>query len=297
MKFNIPKNKRNLIIYLLILAIVSGLFVGYAKGVVNQNVVAKVNGENISKDELYDLLLKQSGQQGLNSLISKKIVELEAEKQNIDVSEKELQAEMKQYYDYYGSEKAFTQALEDSVYSVDDIKKETILNLKVKKILKPRITISEAEVKSYFEDNKESLAQEKQVKASHILVETKQKAEELSEKLKKGEDFAKLAQEFSTDATTKESGGSLGFFGSGEMAEEFEEAAFALKVGEVSAPVKTEYGYHLIKVEAKKEAKEAKYEESKAKIRDILFEQKIATEYQTWLQEISQQYQIENFIG
>ena len=80
------------------------------------------------------------------------------------------------------------------------------------------------------------------------------------------------------------------------MVKEFEEVAFALGVGEVSEPVKTEYGYHIINVEEKKEAKEANYEESKSEIKDILLEQKMQTEYDTWLQELYKEYKIENLL-
>lgn len=285
--------KRNLIIPLTILCIVAALLVfGYWKG--KSEVVATVNGENISKDELYDAMLKQSGQQALDSLISKKIIELEAKKQKITVSEKDIQDELEKYYEKYGGKEAFTQALAQNGFTIDEVKKDLELTVKVNKLLKPRIKISEEELKTYFEENKASFAQEKQVKASHILVETEKKANEIKDKLAKGEDFAKLAKENSTDPGSKGKGGDLGFFGRGQMVKEFEEAAFALKVGEISAPVKTEYGYHIIKVTEIKDAKEANYEQSKDKISDILFEQKLQTEYSAWLQELYPKYKIEN---
>jgi len=291
---NLSTTKRNVIVSIVIICILVSVVAGF--GMVSQEVVASVNGEKITKKELTDFLLKQSGQEALNALIEQKIIELEAKKQNIVPTEEDIQKEMETYYEYYGGEEGFKQTLALSGYSLADFKEDLALNLKIKKLLEPRISISEEEIKTYFEENKSAFAQEEQVKASHILVETEEKANEVKEKLDKGEDFAKLAKEYSTDTLTKENGGDLGFFGHGDMVKEFEEAAFSLNVGEISSPVKTEYGYHIIKVEEKKEAQEANYEQSKEKIRNALFEQKAHEEYNDWLRELYEQYTIENFL-
>jgi foldase protein PrsA len=272
--------RRNTVICLAILCcalIGGGIF--YAKS--NYGVVAKVDGEKIKKSELYDLMAAQNGQQALDSLISQKIVEIEAKKQNITVSDEEIQKEMEKYYEYYGGEEGFIQTLAASGYSIEDIKKDMALTVKIKKLMEPRISITDDEIKAYFDENKASFAQEKQVKASHILVDTEAKAKEIKQKLANGEDFAQLAKDNSTDTQSKDNGGELGFFSSGQMVKEFETAAFALKVGEISDPVKTEYGYHIIKVEEIKEAQEANYDESKDQIKNILSEQKVQTEFDT----------------
>ncbi len=85
-----------------------------------------------------------------------------------------------------------------------------------------------------------------QIRCSHILVRTESHAKEILEKIKKGDSFAKLAMEFSECPSRKE-GGDLGFFGRGSMVREFEKAAFSLENGQMSAPVKTEFGWHIIK--------------------------------------------------
>ncbi len=84
------------------------------------------------------------------------------------------------------------------------------------------------------------------IRCAHILVEKESLAKEVIEKLNKGESFARLAEQYSIDGSRKR-GGDLGFFGKGMMVKEFEKAAFALKKGEVSGPVRTEFGYHIIK--------------------------------------------------
>lgn len=89
------------------------------------------------------------------------------------------------------------------------------------------------------------------VRASHILVSSQEKAKSILEEIKKGADFAKLAKKHSECPSSKK-GGDLGFFSKGRMVPEFEKAAFSLNPGEVSGPVKTEFGYHLIKVTGRK---------------------------------------------
>ncbi len=84
------------------------------------------------------------------------------------------------------------------------------------------------------------------IRCAHILVEKESVAKEVLEKLNKGESFAKLAEQYSIDGSRKR-GGDLGFFGKGMMVREFEKAAFALKKGETSGLVRTEFGYHIIK--------------------------------------------------
>ncbi|PKM79529.1 MAG: foldase [Firmicutes bacterium HGW-Firmicutes-14] len=292
MERKFPGIKRNTIICFIIFSIVLVFVAGCGNG--NKDVVASVNGEEISKDELYEVMLKQNGKQALDLLISQKVIDLEAKEQKINVPDADIQKELEKYYESYGSKEAFIQALEMNGYSLDEVKTEVARNIKIKKLVEPRVKITDEEIKEYFDENKAQFAQEKQVKASHILVETEEKANEIKKKLDDGEDFAKLAKENSNDTQNKDSGGDLGFFGSGQMVKEFEDAAFTLKVGEISAPVKTEFGYHIIKVTEVKDAQEANYEQSKAQIKEILFDQKAQTEYGALLQELYQKYKIEN---
>ncbi len=90
-----------------------------------------------------------------------------------------------------------------------------------------------------------------QIRASHILVSSEREANRILEELKKGKGFSEMARRYSACPSGK-SGGDLGFFGKGQMVKEFEDAAFSLKEGELSKPVKTDFGYHIIKVTARK---------------------------------------------
>ncbi len=129
------------------------------------------------------------------------------------------------------------------------------------------------------------------------MVDDEKTAKEVKKKLDEGEDFAELAKEYSKDESNAESGGELGFFGKGKMVKEFEDKAFSMKVDEISDPVKTEHGYHIIKVTDKKDAKKAKLADHKEEIKDTLFEQKLQTEYQTWLNEKKEDYKIKKSLS
>lgn len=256
--------------------------------------VATVDGEKITKDELYDMLVKSYGPQAVEALIDDKIVELEVKKEEIKVPDEEIKEEIEKFKENAGGEEAFNAALEQSGLAEEDFKKDVVQYLSIRKLMEPRVEVTDEEIETYFEENKESFNVEEQVEARHILVEDEKTANEIVQKLEDGEDFAELAKEFSTDEGSGAMGGDLGFFTRGKMVPEFEEKAFSLKVGEISEPVKSEYGYHIIEVLDKKEAKDAVLEDHIVEIREKLFEDKMQTEYVAWLEEAREKYDIKN---
>jgi peptidyl-prolyl cis-trans isomerase C len=112
-------------------------------------------------------------------------------------------------------------------------------------------SVDEAEAKKIYDEKIGQVKPEQEIHARHILVATPEEAKEIADRLKKGEDFAALAKEKSKDANAE--GGDLGWFARGQMVKPFEDAAFALDVGQVSEPVQTQFGWHIIKVEEKRD--------------------------------------------
>lgn len=263
----------------------------------NKEIVAKVDSVDITKDELYDVLVHEYGDQVLNGLIAEKIVQLEIEKQGIEIAEEEIQKDIDKLMEYYGGEDRFNEALKYQGFTIEDMKENIKANLQVKKLLEPKISVSEEEIKEFFEQNKDAMAQEEQVSARHILVETEEEAKKIRQEIVDGGDFAELAKEHSLDESSKIMGGSLGFFGRGKMLESFDDVAFSLEKGEISQPVKSKFGYHIIQVEDKKEAKTANLEESRDDIERILFENKLPQAYSEWYEEKVGEYEITNNLG
>src|SRR5262245_49066777 len=112
-----------------------------------------------------------------------------------------------------------------------------------------RAAIDDAEAKKFYDNQVSTAKPEEEVRARHILVESKEKARELFEKIAHGGDFAQLAKEHSKDPGSKEQGGELGFFTRGQMVPPFEEVAFKLKKGEVAHPFESQFGWHIVRVD------------------------------------------------
>lgn len=259
----------------------------------NSEVVATVDGEKITKDELYDALVNTAGPDIIEALIDQKIVEAEIKKEDVKVSDEEIDAEVERFVAETGGEEAFQNALAQKGLTIDDFKKDVVQFLSIRKLMEPRVEVTDAEVKEHFEENKMMYNTDEEVEARHILVDDEKLANDLYEQLNDGADFAELAQEHSKDGSAVE-GGNLGFFPRGQMVPEFEEKAFTQEVGVISEPVKSEFGYHIIETLDKKEEKEAVFEEHIEEIKDQLFENKMQTEYAMWLDEKRQDYDIKN---
>nr|WP_285890942.1 peptidylprolyl isomerase [Mesobacillus subterraneus] len=276
--------------------IVLGLLLMFATAFTKTETAASVNGEKITKEELDTKLTEMYGPDILDSLITNKVIEMEAAKKKVKVTGNEIDEELAKLQESYGGEEAFAAALEQNQVSMDKIREDIEVYLLAEKMIGASIDVSEEEMKTYFKENKDSFDQKEQVKASHILVEDEATAKKVKEELDNGKDFAELAKEYSTDTSNADKGGDLGYFGKGEMAEEFENAAFALEISAISEPVKTEFGYHIIKLVDKKAAKTAKFDDQKDKIKELLFDQKVQAEYTNWLEEKKAEYEIKSYL-
>lgn len=210
------------------------------------------------------------GQSVLDNMIDDTIIQQQADQLNISVSEAELDEYIANAFGYYPSgtptpvptlEGSPTQVLPSEDIPTPTAYTEDAFLQNYNEALdgyKQSINISEAQFRNIVrtdilrskmidEISKDTPREEEQVNASHILVVTEEEAQEVMERLETGEDFAELAIELSTDTGSGANGGDLGWFGRGRMVPEFEEVAFNLKIGEISDPVQSDFGWHIIK--------------------------------------------------
>ncbi|AWO73773.1 MULTISPECIES: peptidylprolyl isomerase [Geobacillus] len=205
----------------------------------SEAIVETKNG-NITKDEFYNEMKERVGKSVLRDLIDEKVLS-----KKYKVTDEEIDREIERIKEAYGTQ--YDLAVQQNGEKV--IREMVKLDLLRTKAAVEDIKVTEKELKEYYDNYKPK------IRASHILVKDEKTAKEVKAKLDKGEDFSKLAKEYSQDPGSASNGGDLGWFGPGKMVKEFEEAAYKLKVGEVSDPVKTDYGYHIIKVTDKEKKK------------------------------------------
>jgi len=258
--------------------------------------IAEVNESGITSDQLQNAFLSAISQYDdtvlssldqpaivsfkkniLNQLIDYELLYQQAQKEKVKISNDEINLEIDKIKDNFSSPGEFDEALKANNITLvrlkDDIERQLMIN-SVLKETRNQVSISDEEVLEYYNENKESLLEPEQVHARHILVETEEEANILLLQLKEGlTDFAELAKEKSIGPSAP-SGGDLGFFGRGQMVKEFEDAAFSLEPGEISDVVQTEFGYHIIKCEEKKEEHSPTFEEAKEGIGNTLSSQR-----------------------
>ena len=204
-------------------------------------VAATVNGEPIYKDELLAVIYNQGGKEALDKIITKKLFFQEAKALGITVSEEELDQEIQVVIDegFQGSRERFMEELEMYGIELETLREDARFNLIIQRIALSEIDPSEEEARLFFE--------ERWYLFDH---------------------FARLASEYSIDSSNNSSGGYLGYFGLGATVEEFEEVAFRLEIGEISDPVQTNFGFHIINVLDRIEATEESVE--RIEVRHIL---------------------------
>lgn len=177
----------------------------------------------------------------------------------------------------------FTQVLEKT--------RESMLKTYALGKLLATVSVTDDEIKKFYEENKDLFKENESANASHILVAEEDKANEIYEKVKNGEDFASLAKEFST-CPSKEKGGELGTFTRGQMVKEFEDAVFNNEVATITEPVKTQFGYHIIKINDKNEGRDLSFDEVKDKIAAQVRRQKEQALYNEKITELKEKYQV-----
>ncbi|MCK5282706.1 MAG: peptidylprolyl isomerase [Nanoarchaeota archaeon] len=222
--------------------------------------VAIVNGGKITENDLdkeYSKISEEyqalvSKDQLLDQLINKKLVLQEANNQDILVSDSEIEEQLNIVKQQFPTEELFMEALEQQGLTLEimgiQIEETILINKLLNQTVISDIEVSEQEISEYYTGNNEQFtAKEGEIRVAHILAESEEEAGEIISILKNGRNFQDLAQAVSKDPSAEFNKGDLGFFSQGTMVAEFEDEAFSLKVGQISEPVKTEFGYHIIK--------------------------------------------------
>jgi peptidyl-prolyl cis-trans isomerase C len=286
-----------------------------------KGAVARVNGIDIDAGELRraeKVLLrgqtvpadKQADldKQAVDQLISAELLYQAAAKLEIKDLDKQLDAKLAQGKARFKDEQEFKKAIKDLDMDEKDLREYTRRDLLISNFIETKFVsktvVTEAEARAFYDKNPDKFKQDETVKASHILIgvdakasaddrkKAREKADKLHKELAGGADFATLAKGNSTCPSSQQ-GGDLGFFGKGQMVPAFEKAAFALKPGEISAVVETQFGYHIIKVAEKKPASTIAFKDVKTKIEEYLKGQKVNEAIQKYLTDARKSAKIE----
>jgi peptidyl-prolyl cis-trans isomerase C len=269
----------------------------------DQTVAVTVNGTAITNGQIAEevaRLSKQFGgrmtpdqmgqmqealsQQAEENLISRTLLQQEIEKEGIKVPQEEIDARMAEVRANFGSEQELTDRLAMMGMTLETLEHEMGTGLAVEELIArhaPTQEVTDSEVRAYYDDNTARFQQPDRVQASHILIKVeaddseatkalaRKEAEEVLAQLHQGADFAEMAREHSA-CPSSQNGGDLGFFQRGQMVKPFEDAAFAMDVGEISGIVETQFGYHIIKVTGREDGRTIPFDEAKDNIRAML---------------------------
>ncbi|WP_010529863.1 peptidylprolyl isomerase [Lentibacillus jeotgali] len=231
----------------------------------DSEVVAETSAGDVTKEEFYQEMKTQSGKPVLRQLVTEKVLS-----NNYDVSEEQVDKEVQKTKDQLGDQ--FEMFLQQQGFPDEEAYRETIrLSLLQLEAAAEDMDITEEDLQQRYE------RMQTEIQASHILVDEKEKAQDIKNQLENGGDFAKLAKENSKDKKSAQNGGDLGYFSAGDMVPAFEDKAYSMEKGSVSDPVESQHGFHIIKVTDKRETQEdiGSFEENKETIRRNIINQNI----------------------
>jgi parvulin-like peptidyl-prolyl isomerase len=236
-------------------------------------------------------LLKRLRIEAMDLMIEQELVKQAAEKEGIAGDPAEVDKQIAELREVFDTDEQFRMKLEGDGYTEETYRRH-VERMAAAKVYLDRVRadaadVRDAEVEQFYEENEDRLTLPEQVRVRHILLTWKpmgtqddraairKQMEPILERARAGEDFAALAREFSEDSATKGNGGDTGFFYRGTMVPAFEQAAFSLQAGEVSDPVDTVFGVHILKLEGRQEARLLPLEEVREQLRDHVREEKM----------------------
>lgn len=247
----------------------------------------------------------------LDQLIGGELLYQESKRAGIRIDEKTVDEQLDQWKKRFPNDEDYKEALKQMNLSEAQMKSDIEKALATEKFVVDtfvnKTTVSEKEIKDFYDNNPDRFKQFEQVQASHILIKLKpdaneseqaealKKIKDIQEKLKKGEEFAELAKAHS-QCPSSSKGGDLGYFERGQMAPPFEEAAFNLKSGEVSDIVKTQFGYHLIKVADKKPEGMIPFDKIRERLGQYLKQEKVQKEVREFVAKVRKEAKVETFL-
>lgn len=269
------------------------------------DVLARVNGVAVERGE-FDRAVKsleaQAGgpvpaeqrdtvyRQMLDQLVALKLLSQESQAKKVELSETDVDSRFQQVKSQFPNEDAFTAALAQRQMTPDKLKGDIRQQMQAMKLVEkevtPTVTVNDADVNDFYTKNPNQFQEPEAVHVQHILLRTpenaddatkkkaKAEAQSVLDKLKKGGDFAALAKQYSQDPGSAPNGGDLGFVQKGRTVPAFEQAAFAMKPGQLSGVAESPFGFHVIKMLEHRDARTVPLLEVKAQIEQYLKNQK-----------------------
>ncbi|MBN1622106.1 MAG: peptidylprolyl isomerase [Endomicrobiales bacterium] len=254
------------------------------KGYEVKQVVVTVDGKPVTRDDLYTEMIQTYPSQAkstINKLINRILIEKEAKLRKMKISDKQIKER--------AEELGITKELSSHMKSMI----ETSLLMEKMLIADKGVKVTNDEIKKFFDENKEKLGEPEQVRLKQIYVKTEDDANDVIIALTAGADFSKMARAKSQDVSTRERGGDLGVFTRGTILPEIETVVFSLPEGDVSPPLKSRDGFHIIKVVERIEAKQPQYDSSmRKKIKDLLMDEKMKDAMPGWIDALRSQAEI-----
>lgn len=294
----------------------------------DSTVVAIVNGEAIHYDDVNRVISQFLNQLGkdmnqfqhlasdsmlwhdaLEWMISLKLLTQEAKRLNVKADSNEVQLALVSIKRRFPNEQRFFDVLQQSNLTLEQFQTNLAQELTVQKLLEQQIAsqlkdITDEEALKYYQEHGEELMQPEQIRVHHILFKVSEtadpekvrsvesKAMRVLERIRKGEDFETLARQYSEDPASALRGGNIGFFSRGDMIKNFEDAAFALKVGQVSDLVRTQLGFHIIRLDERKSSQKMPFEEVKLPIKARLKQEQSNALFQQYVEALKSKAEI-----
>ncbi len=254
----------NTVLFILIVALAATALIPSLQALAD-GPVATVNGVPIGKEEYWELLERTYGGYAIQELVERELIRQKAEELAAEVDEEEFAELMEMVVMQLGGPQGLQQFLMQNGISIEQFEEQMRWNALLSEMAKSEVEIGDEGLEAWFEENRHYFDEQESVEVSHILVDTEEEAEEILAALASGEEFASLAQEKSLDPGTAARGGYLGPITKGYTVKEFEEVAFGLPIDEYGA-AESQFGWHIIWVQSKTEAKEAVFAEVRDKV-------------------------------